>query len=271
MRLPNRAPPVSPRRRRRCAGRPGVLGLRVLRAGRLRSQDPSREDDERFRLHADNARDLVYRVRFHPTPGFEYVSPSSTAMTGYSSGGALRRPGPRSQAGPPGRQTSAGELGAFFGRAARAALVPQGRRSDLDRAAQQADLRQGRERHRHRRHRAGHYRAQAGRGGAQTERGAVPPARGEDQRSRLPARARRTLPLHQPLVPASAGLRAGRPARHGPLRTLSSRGSRTHPLRSPREGARRTGSRLGNLPHTQRVRRLHLVRDPHGADTRRKR
>jgi PAS domain S-box-containing protein len=61
-----------------------VLGLRVLCAGRLRSQDPSREHEERFRLHADNARDLVYRVRFHPTPGFEYVSPSSTAMTGYS-------------------------------------------------------------------------------------------------------------------------------------------------------------------------------------------
>jgi PAS domain-containing protein len=61
-----------------------VLGLRVLCAGRLRSQDPSREHEERFRLHADNARDLVYRLRFHPTPGFEYVSPSSTAMTGYS-------------------------------------------------------------------------------------------------------------------------------------------------------------------------------------------
>jgi PAS domain-containing protein len=61
-----------------------ILGLRVLRAGRLRSLDPSREDDERFRLHADNARDLVYRFRFHPTPGFEFISPSSTAVTGYS-------------------------------------------------------------------------------------------------------------------------------------------------------------------------------------------
>ena len=61
-----------------------VLGLRVLCAGGLRSQDPSREHEERFRLHADNARDLVYRLRFHPTPGFEYVSPSSTAITGYS-------------------------------------------------------------------------------------------------------------------------------------------------------------------------------------------
>ncbi|HYQ84492.1 MAG TPA: PAS domain-containing protein, partial [Rubrobacter sp.] len=56
-------------------------GLKVLRAYRLRGLDASREG---FRLHADNARDLVYRVRFHPTPGFEYVSPSSTAMTGYT-------------------------------------------------------------------------------------------------------------------------------------------------------------------------------------------
>jgi PAS domain S-box-containing protein len=59
-------------------------GLRALRAGRLRSLDVSREDGERFRFQADYARDLVYRVRVHPTPGFEYVSPSSTAITGYS-------------------------------------------------------------------------------------------------------------------------------------------------------------------------------------------
>jgi PAS domain S-box-containing protein len=59
-------------------------GLRALRAGRLRSLDASREDGERFQFQADNARDLIYRVRFHPTPGFEYVSPSSTAITGYS-------------------------------------------------------------------------------------------------------------------------------------------------------------------------------------------
>ena len=59
-------------------------GLRALRAGKLRSLDVSREDGERFRFQADYARDLVYRVRVHPTQGFEYVSPSSTAITGYS-------------------------------------------------------------------------------------------------------------------------------------------------------------------------------------------
>ena len=59
-------------------------GLKVLRTGGLAGRDRSRRDDERFRLHADNASDLFYRYRFRPAPGFEYVSPSSTAITGYS-------------------------------------------------------------------------------------------------------------------------------------------------------------------------------------------
>ena len=62
-------------------------------------------------------------------------------MTGYSPGGALRRSGPRPQAGPSRRQASAGGSSALLRRAARAALVSQGRRPDLDRAAQQAHLR----------------------------------------------------------------------------------------------------------------------------------
>jgi PAS domain S-box-containing protein len=41
-------------------------------------------DEARFRLLADHARDLIYRYRLAPEPGFEYVSPSSTALTGYS-------------------------------------------------------------------------------------------------------------------------------------------------------------------------------------------
>ena len=53
--------------------------LKVLRTG-----GQARRDDARFRLHAENASDLFYRYRLRPTPGFEYVSPSSTAMTGYS-------------------------------------------------------------------------------------------------------------------------------------------------------------------------------------------
>jgi PAS domain S-box-containing protein len=38
----------------------------------------------RYRRLADHAPDLIYRYRLHPTPGFEYVSPSATTLTGYS-------------------------------------------------------------------------------------------------------------------------------------------------------------------------------------------
>ncbi len=50
----------------------------------LRTDGQAGRDDERFRIYADNARDLVYRYRLLPTPGFEYVSPSSIAITGYT-------------------------------------------------------------------------------------------------------------------------------------------------------------------------------------------
>jgi PAS domain S-box-containing protein len=43
-----------------------------------------RESEEEFRLLAENARDFVFRVRLKPERHFEYVSPSATAITGYS-------------------------------------------------------------------------------------------------------------------------------------------------------------------------------------------
>ncbi|MCC6613655.1 MAG: PAS domain S-box protein [Anaerolineae bacterium] len=42
------------------------------------------ESEERFRVLSENARDLIFRFRFKPTPAFEYVSPSATAITGYT-------------------------------------------------------------------------------------------------------------------------------------------------------------------------------------------
>jgi PAS domain S-box-containing protein len=75
-----RLPIVLRRFRRAAAG--GLLAGLFCRV--LRSLDPSRREDERFGLQADNVRDLVYRYAFHPRPGFEYVSPSSTAITGYT-------------------------------------------------------------------------------------------------------------------------------------------------------------------------------------------
>ncbi|MHB8780520.1 MAG: PAS domain-containing protein [Candidatus Geothermincolia bacterium] len=40
--------------------------------------------EELFRLLAENANDLIYRYRLKPEPGFEYVSPSATRVTGYT-------------------------------------------------------------------------------------------------------------------------------------------------------------------------------------------
>ena len=42
------------------------------------------ESEARFRLLAENARDLIYRYRILPSPGFEYVSPSASDITGYT-------------------------------------------------------------------------------------------------------------------------------------------------------------------------------------------
>ncbi len=51
---------------------------------RVRSEHKLKESEERFRLLAENAKDIIFRYRFKPTPGFEYVSPSATSITGYT-------------------------------------------------------------------------------------------------------------------------------------------------------------------------------------------
>lgn len=50
----------------------------------LKKTEELRRSEERFRLLAENARDLIYRYRLNPTRGFEYVSPSASAITGYT-------------------------------------------------------------------------------------------------------------------------------------------------------------------------------------------
>jgi len=53
-------------------------------AGRRLTEKALRESEERFRRIAENAPDLIYRYRFGPAPGFEYVNPAVTMMTGYT-------------------------------------------------------------------------------------------------------------------------------------------------------------------------------------------
>ncbi len=50
----------------------------------IKQTEELRRSEERFRLLAENAQDLIFRFRLKPTPGFEYVSPSSAAMIGYT-------------------------------------------------------------------------------------------------------------------------------------------------------------------------------------------
>ncbi len=62
-----------------------VLGLLLTqRLQRQRTVLKLHESEARYRLLAEQAQDLVYRYEFEPVPRFTYVSPSATALTGYT-------------------------------------------------------------------------------------------------------------------------------------------------------------------------------------------
>jgi PAS domain S-box-containing protein len=62
-----------------------VLASQLARAiAQAKTTAALKESEERFRLLAEHARDLVYRIRLKPEQRFEYVSPSATAITGYT-------------------------------------------------------------------------------------------------------------------------------------------------------------------------------------------
>ncbi len=53
-------------------------------AERKRAEEALERSQAQFRRISENAKDLIYIYRLEPTPGFEWVSPSCLAMTGYT-------------------------------------------------------------------------------------------------------------------------------------------------------------------------------------------
>jgi PAS domain S-box-containing protein len=61
----------------------GVANVLSMAVARGQAEQLLKSSEERFRRLAENAPDLIFRVRLHPRPAFEYVSPSLTALTGH--------------------------------------------------------------------------------------------------------------------------------------------------------------------------------------------
>lgn len=51
---------------------------------RQQTEERLRESERRFRMLAENARDIIFRYRNIPNPGYEYISPSITSILGYT-------------------------------------------------------------------------------------------------------------------------------------------------------------------------------------------
>lgn len=61
-----------------------AMQAKALRQEKQAAQAALRESEARFRRLAEHAPDIIYRFRVLPSPGFEYVSPAVTEITGYT-------------------------------------------------------------------------------------------------------------------------------------------------------------------------------------------
>lgn len=62
----------------------GIIETRRDTTSKRIIDESIKETKEHFRLLAESAHDLIFRYRFSPTKGFDYVSPSSAHITGYA-------------------------------------------------------------------------------------------------------------------------------------------------------------------------------------------
>ncbi|HEU5299957.1 MAG TPA: PAS domain S-box protein [bacterium] len=60
-----------------------VVNVRDITA-RRQAEQALRESEGRFRMLTEHAQDLIFRYQLLPAPGFQYVSPSATAIVGYT-------------------------------------------------------------------------------------------------------------------------------------------------------------------------------------------
>jgi PAS domain S-box-containing protein len=67
-------------------GRPVILSIARDVSERKRAEEALLESESRYRKLVDNMNDLIYRVELAPHRCFSYVSPSATAITGYTPG-----------------------------------------------------------------------------------------------------------------------------------------------------------------------------------------